>query len=67
MNLMKNEQPYGKIIDAKSASKLLGVSLSYVYKMVERDRINCIKYPNAIRFFESDIIEFLNKHRVTAE
>lgn len=61
-----NLQVYEKIIDAKQASEILGISRSAVYKMVERKRIDYIEYPDAIRFYESDVLNYLKSHRIKA-
>lgn len=63
---LKKEQGYEKIIDAKTVSLILGVSRSTVYKMVERKLIDYIEYPDAIRFYEADVLDYLKKHRIKA-
>lgn len=63
---LKEEQIYEKIIDAKTVSKILGISRSTVYKMVDRKLIDYIEYPDAIRFYETDVLEYLKKHKIKA-
>lgn len=63
---LKKEQKYEKIIDAKTVSLILGVSRSTVYKMVDRKLIDYIEYPDAIRFYETDVLEYLKKHKIKA-
>ena len=63
---LKEKQLYDKIIDAKTASQILGISRSTVYKMVENKLIDYIEYPCAIRFYESDVLEFLKNHKIKA-
>lgn len=65
-NLKSKNEEYEKIIDAKKVSEILGISRSTVYKMVERKLIDYIEYPNAIRFLESDILEYLKQHKIKA-
>ncbi len=68
MNLKfkRDEEYYAKIIDAKTAAKILGISRSTVYKMVERKLIDYIEYPDSIRFVEADVLNYLKKHRIKA-
>ena len=65
---LKEKMEYAKIIDAKIASQILGVSRSTIYKMVERKLIDYIEYeyPYAIRFYENDVLEYLKNHKIKA-
>ncbi len=63
---LKEKQEYEKIIDAKVASQILGISRSSVYKMVDKKLIDYIEYPDAIRFYETDVLNYLKKHRIKA-
>lgn len=63
---LKEKQQYEKIIDAKVASLILGISRSSVYKLVDKKMIDYIEYPDAIRFYESDVLNYLQKHRIKA-
>lgn len=63
---LKEKQKYEKIIDAKVASQILGISRSSVYKMVDKKLIDYIEYPDAIRFYETDVLNYLKKHRIKA-
>lgn len=65
---LKEKQLYEKIIDAKTASQILGISRSTIYKMVERKLIDYIEYeyPYAIRFYETDVLNFLQNHKIKA-
>lgn len=63
---LKEKQGYEKIIDAKVASQILGISRSSVYKMVDKKLIDYIEYPDAIRFYETDVLNYLKKHRIKA-
>ena len=63
---LKEKQVYEKIIDAKVASQILGISRSSVYKMVDKKLIDYIEYPDAIRFYETDVLNYLKKHRIKA-
>jgi len=65
---LKEKQSYEKIIDAKTASQILGISRSTIYKMVEKKLIDYIEYeyPYAIRFYETDVLEFLKNHKIKA-
>lgn len=65
-NLKQQHEDYEKIIDAKQAAMILGISRSTVYKMVERKLIDYIEYPDAIRFYESDVLKYLKRHRIKA-
>ena len=64
MNL--SEKNYENVLDVKSVAKILGVSQSYVYKIADKKEINFIKYPNALRFYERDVLDYLNRHMVHA-
>lgn len=64
MNLFKNN--YENVLDVKSVAKILGVSQSYVYKIADKKEINFIKYPNALRFYERDVLDYLDRHIVRA-
>lgn len=66
-NLKTQKSVYEKIIDAKIASEILGISRSTVYKMVDKRLIDYIEYPDAIRFYESDVLDYLKKHKIKAE
>lgn len=67
MNYNINENKiYKKIIDAKTASEIMGISRSTVYKMVERKKIDYIEYPDSIRFYESDILNYIENHKIRA-
>lgn len=63
---LKEKQEYEKIIDAKVASQILGISRSSVYKLVDKKLIDYIEYPDAIRFYETDVLNYLKKHRIKA-
>lgn len=63
---LKEKQEYEKIIDAKVASQILGISRLSVYKMVDKKLIDYIEYPDAIRFYETDVLNYLKKHRIKA-
>ena len=63
---LKEKQEYEKIIDAKVASQILGISRSTVYKSVDKKLIDYIEYPDAIRFYETDVLNYLKKHRIKA-
>lgn len=63
---LKEKQEYEKIIDAKIASQILGISRSSVYKLVDKKLIDYIEYPDAIRFYETDVLNYLKKHRIKA-
>ncbi len=63
---LKEKQEYEKIIDAKIASQILGISRSSVYKLVDKKQIDYIEYPDAIRFYETDVLNYLKKHRIKA-
>lgn len=63
---LKEKQEYEKIIDAKVASQILGISRSSVYKMVDKKLIDYIEYPDAIRFYETNVLNYLKKHRIKA-
>lgn len=63
---LKEKQEYEKIINAKVASQILGISRSSVYKMVDKKLIDYIEYPDAIRFYETDVLNYLKKHRIKA-
>ncbi len=63
---LKEKQEYEKIIDAKVASQILGISRSTVYKLVDKKLIDYIEYPDAIRFYETDVLNYLKKHRIKA-
>ncbi len=65
-NLKTQKQEYEKIIDAKKASEILGISRSTVYKMADRKLIDYIEYPDAIRFYESDVLDYLKRHKIKA-
>lgn len=58
---------YGRIIDAKKVAEILGISRSTVYKMVKSKSIAYIEYPDAIRFYEHEVYDYLNNHRIEAE
>jgi len=62
-NLKEKLSDCNRIIDARKVAELLGISRSTVYKMVERKEIAYIEYPYAIRFYENDVYDFLEKHR----
>ena len=57
---------YGRIIDAKKVAEILGISRSTVYKMVRCKLISYIEYPDAIRFYENEVYDYLDKHRIEA-
>lgn len=63
---LKEKQEYEKIIDAKVASQILGISRSTVYKLVDKKLIDYIEYPDTIRFYETDVLNYLKKHRIKA-
>lgn len=63
---LKEKQEYEKIIDAKVASQILGISRSSVYKLADKKLIDYIEYPDAIRFYETDVLNYLKKHRIKA-
>lgn len=63
---LKEKHEYEKIIDAKVASQILGISRSTVYKLVDKKLIDYIEYPDAIRFYETDVLNYLKKHRIKA-
>jgi len=65
-NLKTKQNEYETIIDAKTAAQILGISRSTVYKMVDRKLIDYIEYPDAIRFYETDVLEYLKKHKIKA-
>ena len=67
INLKEKVTVNNRVIDARKAAELLGISRSTVYKMVARKEIAYIEYPYAIRFYEDDIYDFLQKHRITPE
>lgn len=63
INLKEKMSVNNRIIDAKKAAELLGISRSTVYKMVARKEIAYIEYSDVIRFYEDDIYDFLENHR----
>jgi len=63
-NLKEKVSVNNKIIDAKKAAELLGISRSTVYKLVARKEIAYIEYSDVIRFYEDDIYDFLENHRI---
>lgn len=65
-NLKMEQNEYEKIIDAKTVAQILGISRSTVYKMVERKLIDYIQYPDVIRFYEADVLDYLKKHKIKA-
>lgn len=65
-NLKTKQNEYETIIDAKTAAQILGISRSTVYKMVDRKLIDYIEYPDAIRFYETDVLEYLEEHKIKA-
>ena len=65
-NLKTQQNEYETIIDAKTAAQILGISRSTVYKMVDRKLIDYIEYPDAIRFYETDVLEYLKEHKIKA-
>ena len=66
-NLMQKVPVCNKIIDAKKVAEILGISRSTVYKMVMRKDIGYIEYPDAIRFYENEVYDYLNNHRIEAK
>ena len=58
---------YGRIIDAKKVAEILGISRSTVYKMVRCKLISYIEYPDAIRFYENEVYDYLHEHRIEAD
>ena len=66
---LKDLQP---LLNAKEVKRLLRCSLPLVYKLAERGQIPCVKVPcpgvgiqklrSLVRFKQSDIINFIEKH-----
>jgi hypothetical protein len=64
-----------ELLDAKQVKKILNCSMSFVYKLVTHERLPCVRikglYENGkrgkdvIRFKESDIWNFIDKHYQT--
>ncbi len=50
------------LLSIKEAAKLLKVSISTVYKYVDRNELGCVKIGTSLRFTEDSLIEFVQAH-----
>jgi hypothetical protein len=60
------------LFDPKDVSRLLKVSLPYVYKLAERGLLPCVRWPaegggqrkrTVLRFTRDDVLTFITKHK----
>jgi hypothetical protein len=73
--LTHREKNFEPLWDAKDVQKTLKCSLPYVYKLVERGQIPCVRWEcpgdgqekprTMLRFKQSDILDFIEKHYTT--
>ncbi len=52
-----------KLLKPKEVAELIGVQLSTIYKWTHIDFIPHVKAGGALRFLESDILEWLDKRK----
>ena len=64
-----------ELLDAKEVRQILKCSLPYVYKLVERGQLPCVRWEcvgagqekprTMVRFKKADIVEFIESHYAT--
>lgn len=54
------------LMSIKEAAQLLKVSISTVYKYVERKEIGFVKIGASLRFTEADVVRFIDAHTSAA-
>ena len=50
------------LINAKSAARMLCVSIPYIYKLAREDKIPNVKLPGKVLFERQRIIEWVKEH-----
>lgn len=68
MNKKENVQEEETFLTVAQASKFLGYTKSYLYKMIMRRELPYFKVGSrAVRFAKSDLVNYLSKCRVSSQ
>lgn len=59
----RSQQIFENLIDKKKLSELLGVSKSFINKLMTDEGLPYVKLGRAVRFQISDVVVFLEKRR----
>jgi len=61
-----NQTDGQKLLNVRDLAKMLQVSNTSVYRLVESRRIPFVRLPRGLRFRETDVDEFLSRRTVDA-
>ena len=71
--LKKEPGKMSDLLKAEDVRKILNVSLPYVFKLAERKKLPCVRYPglgekskkDLLRFKKQDVLGFIERHYKT--
>lgn len=64
---MKRSTRTSKVYDCKEACEYMKISRSTLARLLREGEISHMKFERAVRFYEEDLLNFLDKRRIPAK